>query len=79
VLDADTYRTDLELRLISLALKGRSIDLSLASRFSDFRCVPSIDAVRFSRQHFSNMADLADVVCCWGRSRPRGYERRLRN
>jgi hypothetical protein len=28
VLDADTYRTDLELRLISLSLKVRLIDLT---------------------------------------------------
>jgi hypothetical protein len=28
VLDADTYRTDLELRLISRSLKGRLIDLT---------------------------------------------------
>jgi hypothetical protein len=34
VLDADTYRTDLELRLISLSLKDRLIDLTA--------CVPTL-------------------------------------
>jgi hypothetical protein len=36
VLDANTYRTDLELRLISLSLKDRLIDLAWRRHFGDF-------------------------------------------
>jgi hypothetical protein len=44
---ADTYRTDLELRLISLSLRDRLIGLTACvPAFVTFRCVPSTDAVR---------------------------------
>ena len=46
MLDADTHRTDLELRLISLSLKGRLIDLTACVAAGSTKTGNHLDMIR---------------------------------